>query len=120
MRLPRVTSQAVVVYIAVVASVAAIIGVIVAYQTVEANKDRIDDIEQVNYDTCVARNELRTVLRTQIQRQISESIAFETSGTYDQFFPNIPAEDLHRLLAEQRNDLRDDKARLAAEECVIP
>ena len=116
----RPSTSVVILYIAIVASVAAVVGVVSTYQTAQNNEDRIKDIEQVNYETCVARNELRTILRTQIQREISQSIAFEQSGQYARFFPNIPSDELHDLLEEQRDDLRSDKARLAPEECVVP
>jgi hypothetical protein len=104
-------------YLAIIATLAALIGGVVAYKTAHENSKRIDDIEAVQTEACNGRNVLRQILRTQIQRQIDQSIALEQSGQYDQFFPNIPPEQLHKLLEEQRNDQRADKVKLANEDC---
>lgn len=104
-------------YIAIVATAAAVISGGVALRQADQNSKRIDDIERVQKDSCSGRNVIRTILRVQIQRQIDQSLAFESSGQYAQFFPNIPPDQLHQLLEEQRNDQRSDKAKLVNEPC---
>jgi hypothetical protein len=104
-------------YIAVVATVAAIVSGIMSVTVAENNRDRIEDIEQAAVDACLHRNELRTVLRVQTQREIDKSLVQEASGVYEDFFPDADPQRLHDLLEEERGDLRDDKARLANEVC---
>lgn len=49
-----------------------------------------------------ATRQFGMTLIAQIRKDISQSSALDKSGQYAQFFPNIPPDELHELLEEQR------------------
>lgn len=86
----------------------------------DENKERSGEIASSLVQGCKENgNPLRTAVRKfgntlidQTQRQIEQSKAFETSGTYAEIFPDFSPDKLHALLAEGREEDRRTKGEL--------
>jgi hypothetical protein len=72
-----------------------------------------ENLRDATVGGCERQNEVREALRSQLTSEIRESQAVDSR----KIFPNVPPEELQRLIRESNERLREQRARIPDADC---